>query len=147
MILQIKIVTESIFVGISGRNTTMTKRHKDIITRNRNFLIQNADIEHSLVLDYLMQEGTFAKYDVDCIQSVQGSQARSSAFLDRLLKKPDKAYEDFIENLRRSNQEHLVYRLERTDSEFSLFRCSVIVHLYFFLTTRLYPVSSYGSKG
>ena len=144
MILQNKIVTESIFVGISGRNTTMTKRHKDIITRNRNVLIQEADIEHSLVLDYLIQEGTFAQYDVDCIQSIQGSQARSSAFLDRLLKKPDKAYEDFIESLRRSNQERLADLLERTDSEFSPFRCSVIVHLYFFLTTRLYHVLPYG---
>ena len=112
------------------------KRHKDIITRNRNFLIQNADIEHSLVLDYLRQEGTFAQYDVDCIRSVLGSQARSSAFLDRLLKKPDKAYENLIESLCRSNQEHLADLLERTDGEFSLFRCSVIVHLYFLPTTR-----------
>ena len=96
----------------------MTNKQKKIIKKNRNYLTSNIDIEDGILLDHLVAHEALVKYDVDCIKESESSEKKASNLIDRLLRKSDKAYEDFVECLRKSNQSHLADLLENTKCKY-----------------------------
>ena len=94
----------------------MTKEHKVTITKSRNFLTEHIDTD-GLLLDALQEKFVLVSYDADLIRAEVSSIRMNSVLLDRLLKKPDKAYEDFILSLSETNQQHISDYLRQMHAE------------------------------
>ena len=68
-----------------------------------------------MLLDCLLERFTFIDYDVALVRDQAASAIMNSILLDRLLKKQDKAYYDFIQSLCRSGQTHIAEILKQTE--------------------------------
>jgi len=89
----------------------MTRAHKDQLIRNRKDVVANINID--IILTHLQAANVLIRRDVDIIRSKVGAERRAEYFLDIFENKPDAAFQDLINALKESHQQHIANALNR----------------------------------
>ena len=116
----------------------MTKEHKQLLNDNRNDFVENMVPED--VLNLLVSSKVLSSRNVACVNREKGNtNVMNEHLLDILLHKPDRAFNEFVNALRNTDQDHVasllvkrgetgVMRVELTSINSNYFQ--FIIHVY-----------------
>ena len=88
----------------------MTKRHKQLLSENRNRLVENMFPDD--VLNLLVSSKVLSGREVTRIKEKGNINAMNECLLDFLERKPDRAFKEFVNALRSTNQGHVANLLK-----------------------------------
>ena len=113
--LVIYLVENENIVSTSEEKFIMDNRHRELLRRNRERLVE--DLDALSLLTYLFQEHTLSENDVDLIKAERTRSSRAEKLLDIVARRGPQAFDTFCRALeRRGGLKHLVALLKTPGS-------------------------------
>ena len=106
----------------------MDKKHRELLRRNRERLVE--DLDALSLLSYLYQEHTLSENDVDLIKAERTRSSQAEKLLDIVPKRGPQAFHTFCRALERGDgQNHLVALLKPPGSApQGMNECASVIH-------------------
>lgn len=113
--LVIYLVENENIGSTSEKQFIMEKKHRELLRRNRERLVE--DLDALSLLSYLYQEHTLSENDVDLIKAERTRSSQAQKLLDIVPRRGPQAFDTFCRALERGDgQKHLVALLKTPGS-------------------------------
>ena len=93
----------------------MTPEHKENLDNHILIIVENTQIEN--ILSHMLQCKLLNRVEYDEVKTMQTTTKKVETFLSILQRKPDEAYDSFINVLKQTGHEHVAHSLEPTSSD------------------------------
>lgn len=91
----------------------MNETERTALQQNWVYLLENVEIERSLLLDYLYKNGILTSHQKEEVMVQSLSKDKVAKLLEILQRKGPEAFQAFLDALRQTGQEHIADQLQQ----------------------------------